>query len=59
MKIQLLSTIGFWVRLYCVIEGSNAVASAIAVSLGLSKARDWRPIFGSLSEAYTLRNFWG
>ena len=59
LKIRLLSTAGFWVTLYCVIEGGNAVASAIAVALGLSKVRDWRPTFGSFSEAYTLRNFWG
>ena len=40
MKMRLLSTVGVWVTLYGVIEGGNAVASAIAVALGLSKVRD-------------------
>lgn len=59
LKLRALSTAGFWLTLYCVLQGGHAAASAIAVTLGLSEVGDWRPIFGSVSGSYTLRDFWG
>lgn len=59
MTLRVLSTTGFWVSLYCMIQGGHAVLSSIAVAFGLSEVRDWRPVFGSVYDVYTLRNFWG
>ncbi|KAI4211716.1 MAG: hypothetical protein LQ351_005490 [Letrouitia transgressa] len=59
LKLRILSTTSFWVTLYSLLQGGQAAASAIAVGFGLSGVTDWRPAFGSLSDAYTLRNFWG
>lgn len=33
--------------------------SILSVGSGLASPRSWRPLFGSMWEAYTLRNFWG
>ncbi|EUC49779.1 hypothetical protein COCMIDRAFT_32796 [Bipolaris oryzae ATCC 44560] len=33
--------------------------SILFVGSGLASPRSWRPLFGSMWEAYTLRNFWG
>jgi hypothetical protein len=33
--------------------------SIVFVSAGLSRPEDWPPFFGSVRDAYTLRNFWG
>lgn len=59
LKLRTLSTAGFWLSVYCALQGAHAVVSAIAVTLGLSEVRDWRPLFGSVSGSYTLRDFWG
>ncbi|KAL9614720.1 MAG: hypothetical protein Q9167_000789 [Letrouitia subvulpina] len=59
LKLRILSTTSFWVTLYSLLQGGQAAASAIAVGFGLSNVTDWRPAFGSLSDAYNLRNFWG
>lgn len=59
LQLRALSTAGFWLTVYCVVQGGHAVASAMAVTLGLSDVGQWRPIFGSVSVSYTLRDFWG
>lgn len=57
--MRTVSTAGFWLNLYCMIQGTHAVASVIGVSSSLSDVRDWRPIFGEMADAWTLRAFWG
>lgn len=37
----------------------NNVGAVVAVSLGLSSPADCPPLYGSFSEAYTIRRFWG
>ena len=59
VTFRILSTAGFWLNLYCMIQGVYAVASVIGVSLGLSGVRDWRPVSGEVADAWTLRRFWG
>lgn len=41
------------------IQGFTSVGALLAVGLGLSKVENWRPAFGSLAEAYSLKNIWG
>ena len=35
------------------------VCSLLAVSLGLTEPALWPPLFGSFTEAYTMRKLWG
>jgi hypothetical protein len=59
IKTRALTITGFALTFYCVIQGFQSLAAAIAVGLGLSKVENWRPAFGSLSDAYSLKNVWG
>ncbi|KAI1439026.1 membrane bound O-acyl transferase family-domain-containing protein [Xylaria sp. CBS 124048] len=49
----------FAVQPYYGIQLQYTVSSIIAVGLGISKPADWPPSFGKLSEATSLRKFWG
>lgn len=35
------------------------MTSIIMVGLGINSAQDWPPLFGRMSDAYTLRKYWG
>lgn len=42
------------------LNGIHAALSLLAVSvLGFDDPRDWPPLFGSLGDAWTIRDFWG
>ncbi|KAH7308974.1 membrane bound O-acyl transferase family-domain-containing protein [Stachybotrys elegans] len=41
------------------LDSSWRASSLIFVGLGIDRPENWRPLFGSVWEAYTLRNFWG
>lgn len=58
IKLRALSIAGFGITFYCVIQGSQALAAAIAVGSGLGKIESWRPVFGSLTDAYSLKDTW-
>ena len=57
--VRLATTLGLWVSLYCVIQLYMSTIAFISVACGLDETKSWRPTFGSLSEAYTIRQFWG
>ena len=57
--IRVGTTIGFWFGAYTSIQAYHSATALIAVASGLMTPADWRPTFGSLSNAYTLRGFWG
>ena len=57
--IRVGTTIGFWLGAYTSIQAYHSATGLIAVASGLLDPADWRPMFGSLSNAYTLRGFWG
>ncbi|KAF2117132.1 membrane bound O-acyl transferase family-domain-containing protein [Lophiotrema nucula] len=59
LKLRALTIAGFGLTFYCVIQGFQSLAAGFAVGSGLSDAANWRPAFGSLSESYSLKNFWG
>lgn len=40
-------------------DSAYRLLSIISVGLGIDSPSDWPPAFGSMSDAYTLRNFWG
>jgi hypothetical protein len=63
-----LAAFGWWrrtvvwshmVTLYCAMSVANAITSIIFVAAGLYEPRDCPHMFGSLLNAYTLRNWWG
>ena len=57
--VRSASTLGFWVSLYCIIQLYMGSVAVLSVGLGLSDVRSWRPGFGPVNEAYTVRRFWG
>lgn len=57
--IRLATTVGLWVSLYCVIQAGTSLYAFICVALNIDEPKDWRPSFGSLKEAYSVRRFWG
>ena len=58
LSMRIGGTIGAGVGIYCAQEGLQSTLAFIAVSLGLSEARDWRPRFGAIGDAYSIRRFW-
>jgi hypothetical protein len=44
---------------FVLLNTSHCIASILLVGTGVSTPEDWPPIFGPLSRAYTLQNFWG
>lgn len=59
LTIRSASTLGFWVSLFCIIQAYMGSMAFLSVALGFSQVESWRPGFGPISEAYTVRRFWG
>lgn len=59
VKRKALMMTGFAATFYCLIQGAQSACAAVAVASGLSKVQNWRPAFGSFSDAYSLKNVWG
>ena len=57
--IRIFATVAFYVNTYITASLIANVPSLLSVGSGLSSPSSWRPTFGSLSEAYTVRKFWG
>lgn len=57
--IRLISSLVVWLNIYCVVRMSHSILAIIAVGTGLSQVSAWRPPFGQLADAYTVRRFWG
>ncbi len=57
--VRSTSTLGFWISLYCIIQAYMGTVAFVSVALGLSEVKSWPPGFGPVSEAYTIRRFWG
>lgn len=59
LKRRALTIIGFAATFFCIIQSFQSFAAALAVGLGLSPVDNWRPAFGSILDAYSLKNVWG
>ncbi|KAF3395269.1 Acetyltransferase pyr8 [Talaromyces pinophilus] len=44
---------------YCLLNAVAHFQGAFFVAIGVNGVRDWRPLFGSVREIYSLRQFWG
>ena len=58
--IRVVSSVATWyIMARVIIDMIYRATSLIFVGTGLSSPVDWPPFFGSVWDAYTLRNFWG
>ena len=48
-----------WLVGYCFINFWAGSFALVAVGLGGDSPANWRPMFGDIGEAYTVRRFWG
>jgi hypothetical protein len=55
---RLYATVTTLTALYCFVQGGYSLAATVSVCLKPSTVKDWRPVFGSLRDTYTLRRFW-
>lgn len=51
--------IGFGVSGVMFIIGCHDLGSVLVVGSGLGNVADWPPLFGPITEAYSVRRFWG
>ena len=58
VAMRIFGVLGSGLGVFCSQKGVYSILALIAVGLGLSEPRDWRPLFGSVSDAYTVRRFW-
>lgn len=58
MSLKLVTTLVYWVNMYCVMQLVTSLFAIIAVGLNASHVAQWRPLYDSPLEAYTLRRFW-
>jgi hypothetical protein len=56
---RILTSVMYWLNMYAIMQGVTSAASIVAVGLGLSEVRAWRPLFGNFTAARDLRGFWG
>lgn len=57
--IRFTTTSVFWLTIFCMFRMLYGLLAVVTVSLGWYDVQDWRPPFGSLSEAWSVRRFWG
>ena len=56
--VRLFATLGAGLGIYCCQQGLQSILAFTTVALGLSKPENWRPKFGDIRDAYTIRRFW-
>ena len=57
--VRVLASLMLWLNIYCIFRIFHGLIVLLAVGFGLSKVQDWPWPFGPLSEAYSVRQFWG
>lgn len=57
--VRVVLGIGQWIDAYCVLQALLSTGTILLVLLNPDKVRTLRPLFGPISEAYSLRGFWG
>jgi len=60
-EIQLRIIVLFvcWVSTYCLIQASYCLAAIFTVATHMTPVKLWPPLFGSLMESWSIRQFWG
>lgn len=57
--VRFITPLIIWVTSYCMIQMTYDLMSIVAVGLRITNVKSWRPVFGSIWNAYTVRKFWG
>lgn len=57
LKLRFVSSLIYWVNMFCIMQGVTSIVSVLSVGLGFSEVKYWRPLFGSPRTAYSLRRF--
>ncbi|KAL8826028.1 MAG: hypothetical protein Q9191_004050 [Dirinaria sp. TL-2023a] len=57
--LRFSAAIFFWVETMAQLRAGHHFLSFFTVALGIYEPADWPPMFDSLSEAYSVRQFWG
>lgn len=59
LQTRVLAVLGYWTIQYMIISVLYSMLSISAVALGLSVVNEWPPVFGSVVDSWSLRQFWG
>ncbi|KAF8861724.1 hypothetical protein BDZ45DRAFT_687269 [Acephala macrosclerotiorum] len=59
VALRVGASLGFWLMLYCMLSAMSFFLGLVCVGLGVSEVKEWRPLMGPISAAYTVRRFWG
>lgn len=57
--IRVASVLGYWFVQYLIIQAAYYTLALPSVIFGLTESKDWPPVFGSVGDSYSIRNFWG
>lgn len=57
--IRLVGSFIYWINLFAVLQGVFSVTAVLTVGLGLSHPGSWKPLFGPMHSATSIRGFWG
>ena len=52
------TSVGVWASMYCMLTLYQDVVSFVGVLSHCDDVKSWRPAFGPLKEAYSMRRFW-
>ncbi|PLN84691.1 membrane bound O-acyl transferase family-domain-containing protein [Aspergillus taichungensis] len=56
---RVAATLLFWAGTYCLLDAAYLFVSVLSVAFGFTQPHEWPPLFGSLTDAYSVRRFWG
>ncbi|KAF2120203.1 tat pathway signal sequence [Lophiotrema nucula] len=57
--LRVATVCAFWIASYFSIQAFFSSMAILGVATGVTPVRVWPPIFGSLTQGYTVRTFWG
>ncbi|MCJ1239557.1 hypothetical protein MMC14_007555 [Varicellaria rhodocarpa] len=57
--MRVVVTLAFWFSVYCVLQAFYTFMAVIAVDAGVTTIDEWPPLFGSVKDCYSIRQFWG
>ena len=56
---RIISVSAYWIVQSVAIEVFYSTLAIVEVSLGLTAVNVWPPVFGSMGDSYSIRQFWG
>ena len=57
--MRVVVTLAFWFSVYCVLQAFYSFMAIIAVDARVTTLGVWPPLFGSVKDCYSIRQFWG